>query len=209
LKYINLCDKIKIIAGSSNGRTPGFGPGYLGSSPSPAAIFMKYFIGYLIQGDAATWHTQTVKDISEKFDTRKLYERIPPHITIVKPFESGDVSSLKAELPLWTDKYVGNGYLSIDGFGHFDTKVIFANVNTDKSLIEKIEILWETLKINPDFSPWKPHATLASHLDPDKFEKVWQYIENLEKPNFILPFDNITLFELRENKWEVFKTFNK
>lgn len=26
------------IAGSSNGRTPGFGPGYLGSSPSPAAM---------------------------------------------------------------------------------------------------------------------------------------------------------------------------
>ena len=27
-----------IIAGSSNGRTSGFGPEYLGSSPSPAAI---------------------------------------------------------------------------------------------------------------------------------------------------------------------------
>ena len=25
-------------AGSSNGRTPGFGPGYLGSNPSPAAM---------------------------------------------------------------------------------------------------------------------------------------------------------------------------
>ncbi len=29
---------IFIAAGSSNGRTPGFGPGYLGSSPSPAAM---------------------------------------------------------------------------------------------------------------------------------------------------------------------------
>lgn len=29
------------IAGSSNGRTPGFGPGYLGSSPSPAAVRIK------------------------------------------------------------------------------------------------------------------------------------------------------------------------
>lgn len=28
---------MKNIAGSSNGRTPGFGPGYLGSSPGPAA----------------------------------------------------------------------------------------------------------------------------------------------------------------------------
>ena len=25
------------VAGSSNGRTPGFGPGYIGSSPIPAA----------------------------------------------------------------------------------------------------------------------------------------------------------------------------
>ena len=29
--------QIAILAGSSNGRTPGFGPGNLGSSPSPAA----------------------------------------------------------------------------------------------------------------------------------------------------------------------------
>jgi hypothetical protein len=29
---------MKIIAGSSNGRTPPFGGGYLGSNPSPAAM---------------------------------------------------------------------------------------------------------------------------------------------------------------------------
>ena len=36
--HSNLCDNILIIAGSSNGRTTGFGPVNLGSSPSPAAI---------------------------------------------------------------------------------------------------------------------------------------------------------------------------
>ncbi len=32
-----------MFAGSSNGRTPGFGPGYLGSSPSPAASKFTVF----------------------------------------------------------------------------------------------------------------------------------------------------------------------
>ena len=30
------------IRGSSNGRTPGFGPGYLGSNPSPRASLLKH-----------------------------------------------------------------------------------------------------------------------------------------------------------------------
>ena len=29
---------LKIVSGSSNGRTPGFGPGNLGSNPSPEAM---------------------------------------------------------------------------------------------------------------------------------------------------------------------------
>ena len=32
-------------AGSSNGRTPGFGPGYLGSNPSPAALARSHKSG--------------------------------------------------------------------------------------------------------------------------------------------------------------------
>ena len=31
--------------GSSNGRTPGFGPGYLGSSPSPVALAFCFVYG--------------------------------------------------------------------------------------------------------------------------------------------------------------------
>ena len=35
----------EIIGGSSNGRTPGFGPEYLGSNPSPPA---RLFVPFLL-----------------------------------------------------------------------------------------------------------------------------------------------------------------
>lgn len=54
---------------------------------------------------------------------------------------------------------------------------------------------------------WKPHATLAFRLSPEKITTIWNYVATLEKPNFTALFDNITLFRFENEKWVVEKKF--
>ncbi|MDP2641676.1 MAG: hypothetical protein Q8P21_00040, partial [bacterium] len=54
------------------------------------------------------------------------------------------------------------------------------------------------------FPDWHPHATLANFLNPEEFESIWNYVLTLPKPNFSIPFNNITLFRSTDNEgWEI------
>src|SRR3989344_5293557 len=99
---------------------------------------MEYFIGYLIQGDAKTWHREVSKKISEKFKTWEIHEKIPPHITIFRPFNTGDINSVKSLLLEWAHNYSGSDIFNMVDFGYFDEKVIFAEMVTNESLVKAV-----------------------------------------------------------------------
>ncbi|MDP2642158.1 MAG: hypothetical protein Q8P21_02620, partial [bacterium] len=63
---------------------------------------MEYFIGYELQGDAAEWHIRVAREIFEKFNNYKIHDKIPPHITIFRPFNTEDIGSIKSLLLEWT-----------------------------------------------------------------------------------------------------------
>ena len=174
---------------------------------------MKYFIGYLIQGEAAAWHVNLAKNISDKFNTWKLHEKIPPHITIFQPFDTDDINPIKNLLRSWVQNKSISGKLAISGFDHFDDKVVFVKVETDQSVKEAVEELRRDIEIIPgmpkeDFPIWHPHATLADHLSSQEINQIWNYVLKLEKPNFIFPFDNITIFRFDgDRKWSVEESF--
>jgi len=166
---------------------------------------MKYFVGYLIQGKTAKWHFNLVKNVSEKFNTFKLHERVFPHITIFRPFETGDIDSIKGILRSWIKNKLIPGDFVISGFDHFGDKVVFAKVEINESVKETVKDLRRTIKRisgmpYEEFPVWRPHVTLANHFSLEEFDKIWSYISNLKKPNFILPFDNVTIFRLENNK---------
>ncbi|MFA6297156.1 MAG: 2'-5' RNA ligase family protein [Candidatus Paceibacterota bacterium] len=174
---------------------------------------MKYFIGYLIKGEASDWHINLTKDISEKFNTWKIYERLPPHITIFYPFETDDVENIKNILRSWVQyrNIIGNFIMS--DFDRFDDNVVFAKIEASSQLVNTIEGLRIILKDVPgmpkdNFLTWHPHATLANKLTPQEIKKIWEYVQTLEKPNFMLPFDNVTLFRLEGDKWIVEESFD-
>lgn len=174
---------------------------------------MKYFIGYLIQGKAAIWYVNLAKNISERFNTWKLYEKIPPHITIFQPFDTDDISSIEDFLTSWIQNKSIPGKFVLSGFDRFDDKVLFAKVETDQSVKGVVEELRRNIKRitgmpEEDFPIWHPHTTLADHLSPQEINQIWNYVSRLEKPNFILPFDNVTIFRFGGNrKWIVEESF--
>ncbi len=173
---------------------------------------MKYFIGYLISDKAAEWHSNTAKKISEEFNTWKVYEKIPPHITIFYPEGVEDISAIRNYIQKWTEKHKISGSFRMSEFDHFDDRVVFAKVEADESTIKLVEDLRKGLKdmtgIAEDFPTWHPHATLAYKLSPKEIHKIWEYTNQFDKPNFTLPLDNITIFRYEGDlKWVVDESF--
>ncbi len=170
---------------------------------------MKYFIGYLIEGRAAEWYFNTAKDISDKFNTWKLYEKLPAHVTIFYPFETENVGSVGNVVKNWMSNKKVPGNFTISEFDHFDDKVVFVKVDPDKSVRDIVLELRGILKEIPgmpedNFPIWRPHNTLANHLTPEEIKQIWDYVQTLEKPDFILPFDNVTIFRFEgDRKWVV------
>ncbi len=175
---------------------------------------MKYFIGYLIEGQAAQWHSRVAREIFEKFNNYKIHEKIPPHLTIYRPFDTTDVGPLKNLLAMWVNNFSESQTLFMNDFGQFDEKVIFASVSAPTSLIKIITDLQIEIRskgvnsIGETFPSWHPHATLANYLQSEKFKKIWSHVLTLPKPDFSLPFNNVTLFHsTNEEGWEVKEYF--
>ena len=165
----------------------------------------RYFIGFLIEGEAATQHIALTKTISETFQTWEIHKQIPPHVTIFRPFQTDDISSIKKLLHEWTRGKPPSGTMALSHFGHFEDRVVFISVDPDSSSRQMIEDLRKTLQTIPtmppeDFPTWYPHATLANHLSPEDIRQIWNYVLTLKKPNFTLPLNNITLFR-NEGTW--------
>ena len=140
---------------------------------------MKYFIGYLMQGEAAEWHLNTAKKISDEFNTWKIYEKIPPHITIFYPEGVEDITTIRNYIKNWRGKNKVTGNFYISDFDHFDDKVVFAKIDADEAVIKEVNSLREGIRNisdikNESYPNWHPHSTLANKLNPEKISEIWE-----------------------------------
>jgi len=172
---------------------------------------MRYFIGYLIKGQAAEWHINLSDDIAERFNIWKITQKNPPHITIYYPFETENVDCVKDLLKNWLRKNDFAGNVILSGFDRFDDRVVFACVKIDDAVEKKIAELRKDLEavvpskdtILPDQTTWHPHATLAYKIPSEKIQEIWNYVKTLEVPKFQMSFDNVTIFKWDENRWVI------
>ncbi len=173
----------------------------------------KYFVGCLIQGEAAEWHTRVAKDISDKFGTWKIFEKIPPHVTVYRPFDTDNIQPVLDVLENWSKNQRLNTSLAMSGFDRFDDKVVFAKLEINPTIEKSVLELKQKLKEIPnmpqeDYPTWHPHATLAYMLTSKEINDIWDYVLTLQKPKFVLPFDNIALFaSWADRTWKVEKLF--
>lgn len=168
---------------------------------------MNYFIGYFMKGEVAEWHKSLTKHIYEKFNTWKIYEKLPPHVTIFYPFTTDTLQPIKELLQEWAQRNPGLGNLGIRDFGRFDDKVVFAKIEASSIAHQAIANLRALLlqipeMPKPEFPTWNPHATMMNRVTPEDIQNIWDYIQTLPKPNFSIPFDNVTIFRYEgERKW--------
>ena len=168
---------------------------------------MQYFLGLHITGDAGAYLHELTKSISEHFGTWALHERVPPHITLFRPFDADDaqLQSVIETVQQWLAAQPMHGF-TISGFDRFDDKVVFADVQADPALVSRVEHLQrrlERLPQMPDERPhWHPHASIARLLPPEQIERIWEYVTQLEDFAFTVPLENVTVFHHPEQgRW--------
>lgn len=172
---------------------------------------MRYVIVAVIKGEAGEFNNRLRKEVFQKFGARS--SRLPAHFTIKAPFEyEGDIGSLEKTL----EDFCGSEQsapLELDGFGHFDDRVIYMRVNLSGEGKAMHDRLIDALKrldyITFDRKDGKDktfHVTVASKGLKDIFGRLWEYVNTLSC-HFGSRFDNVSVFRWEGNTWVLHREY--
>jgi 2'-5' RNA ligase len=175
---------------------------------------MKYFIGYLVKGEAEQYHQKLVKDIASRFDVFNTVSfKAPSHITFKYISNRERIWDVERVLEnLCKDTPVSD--FSIGGIGSFDNNVIYLKVEPSEAMVVFRKNLLRELK-KLDNIPWYPwdrkatpnfHVTIAEGDIKSKFDEVRNYLFKYNK-KFDLGFDQIAILKKPKDKWILHKGF--
>ena len=171
---------------------------------------MKYVIVHLIRGEAGEFHGGITRELTEKFGTYPLYERVPPHITLKRSFEreEKEIDGIYTLIDDCARVHTQSDY-HLRGFGHFCGETIYIEAVPSREMIVAVtdlqnrvsglDIALEQFDLNQNF-----HATvaMASHK-AFSFDTVWGFLQSVEAPDFSMKFDNIAVLKKVDNRWLV------
>ncbi|MBP9747689.1 2'-5' RNA ligase family protein [Patescibacteria group bacterium] len=91
---------------------------------------MEYFFGLpLAQQDVVLWYQHLLKTLYERFGGKPLHAHIPPHVTVIPPFDEVHLPAVRACVARWKQEgNEGPWTVSLDGFGSFEQGVVFGRI---------------------------------------------------------------------------------
>ena len=137
---------------------------------------MRYVIVSIVKGPAGDFNNNLRKDIFSKFKAKS--SKLPAHFTIKAPFEYNEnITDLENCIEEISKKEKATPY-KIDGYNHFDDRVIYMDVNMSKEakkvhdeLIDKLSTISYINFKNNEGKDKIFHVTLSS-------KKYKKYISN-------------------------------
>lgn len=171
---------------------------------------MRYVIVSVVKGDAGCFNNNLRKDVYDKFKARS--SKLPAHFTIKSPFEANDISELENLLSDFCNKEKASTY-KIDGYDHFDDRVIFMKVlmsEESKQTHDKLINILESIDyINFDKHDGKDkifHVTISSKRIQSIYNELWDYVNKIPC-KFDCSFDNISIYKWENNTWVLHKEY--
>lgn len=172
---------------------------------------MRYVIVSVVHGEAGDFNSNLRKELFKNFKAKS--SKLPAHFTIKAPFEYDDgITDLNNVLDEFIKVEKAEPF-TIDGYDHFDDRVIFMKVNMSKEAKEVHDRLIDKMSEIPyvkfdrkDGKNKTFHVTLASKNLKSIYDKVWDYIHGYNC-EFKCSFDNITIYKWEEGTWKLYKEF--
>lgn len=173
---------------------------------------MRYFIAYGLRGvDAAAVDALRLEAARRSSAAAAL--RIPPHMTIFPPFETGAISMLEpalAKLAEGTRRFT----VAVKGFGSFDGAVWFIDVEQRTELRALRDAVAgaaaATLGIADPAAAHDPyfHVTIAyKDVTPAAFAAIGALLADKTPPVSSLEIDALTLYRHEDDRWVTQRAF--
>lgn len=172
---------------------------------------MRYVIVCVVKGKAGDFNNNLRKELFSNFKAKS--SKLPAHFTIKAPFEyDKEITELDKTLEEFSENEKEAPF-TINGYDHFDSRVIYIKVNMSKEAKELhdrlIDKMSEVSYIEFDKKDGKDktfHLTLASKNLRQIYHKVWEYVHKYPC-EFECSFDNVTIYKWQEETWKVYKEF--
>lgn len=154
------------------------------------------------------------KDFEKNYKSKAALNS-PPHLTLHMPFKLKPKK--EGELINELQKISANHSsfeLILDGFGHFNEKVIYLSASKPNALHSLYAAIAKQMKLqfqvfNSDYKNrgYHPHITVAfRNLNKENFLKSWDiYAQKEYRRNFLA--ESLTLLKHNGKTWDVFKEF--
>ena len=175
---------------------------------------LLYYIALLPNVDVQRQAKEHMQVFATKYESKSAF-RSPPHITLHMPFQ---LSSRKADkLTNLLTEFSANispFEIYLNGFGAFEPRVIFINVdentllrNVQAALSKYLRVNMQLFNANYKHQAYHPHITIAFRdLKKPAFEQAWAVYKN---ESFMASFiaDGITLLKHNGKSWDVNQHF--
>lgn len=172
---------------------------------------MRYVIVSIVKGQAGDFNNKIRKDVFDKFKARS--SKLPAHFTIKAPFECDNINDLENIIHKFSTAHSKSPY-KIEGYNHFDNRVIYMDVKMSKEAKEIHDKLIDDLNtlpyINFDKNDGKNkifHITITSKKIQKIYDKLWNYV-NQFNCDFNCYFDNICIYKWENNTWVLHKMYD-
>ena len=175
---------------------------------------MRYMIAHMILGDAKDYHVNLSRALASAYRLRPVTANIDPHITVKAPFDA--LSTDLYDVERLIDRYVRTKSplsYSMKGFGNFDGRVVYMNVDAGDEVLEFIKGLKDELHDIPwlEFKPHeedsKLHVTLAYPKDAPQADEIVAKLTERGGKEFTGTINSIVILRKGERRWEMFKEY--
>ena len=175
---------------------------------------MRYMIVHLVKDEAKEYLWNLSRVLSSFYRLRPPVANIDPHLTLKSPFDalSTDLFDIERILDRYARSNNPSSY-TLNGFGAFDNRVIYMNVEAPDETKKLFQGLKDELKEIPwlDFKPHEDTTTLHSTICyPRIAEQSTILLEKLTKrggKTFDCTVDSIALMKKGERRWELYKEY--
>ncbi|HEY5523948.1 MAG TPA: 2'-5' RNA ligase family protein [Clostridium sp.] len=173
---------------------------------------MRYVVVSILKGEAGDFNNSLRKEVWQKFKAKS--SKLPAHFTIKAPFEQeGEISELEMVLEEFCKKEKTE-FFRINGYDHFDDRVIFMKVDMSNEakaihdrLIDKMRLLSYIDFTKNDGKDKTFHVTVTSKKLSSIYSEVWEYVNSYPCEFEGCSFDNISIFKWEDNTWKLYREF--
>lgn len=167
-------------------------------------------VAHLLSGDASAYHKALAEELTFRFRTLPLHERIPAHITIKPPFEADDDRIAEVERVLRAFSAQEHAVpLLFSGFGKFGFRTIYMDVRKSPDAVSLARNALKVLNENVSWLPLNPregnklHASVARFLSHRQSRRIWRFLKECTYPRFHASLDNIAILKKEGRDWRV------